>query len=511
MRSSLRFFAPVAALVSACGPSTSTTESATDTAGSTATTEAAEATTQSDPTAADGTATTTEATTRGDDPTTSEPLPLPCEVEVFPGDHQAATCLGGPCPISADVELRCGDTDFTGPGVRVAAAPEAMWVATASNTDSMLFRVTGDSAQRITLPPRFARQTIRLATGPAGDLHVASQVANPIDPTNNDVAYLSEAAGWEEQVLHSAQSGSPLAGFQVLPDGEPHIFHFAIGPEYHELVPDGAGGWTSAPAAIEPGGYGIPEFGRDAQGRLLAADMRGDIDIIQLHVEVDGTAQPLGSPWAHIDTPAHFFLAPSASPTPPEGPPFAALIQRKTGIEVAWPLGPDTSERAELPDLDILVHDCSDYTFIEQTEECLPCTDLAAGFEPDTATLARTPDGLAWAVVITTALDLTYEYVKDCENMDDIGCYCSGAVTKDASVSTLHVYRVTLDGAEPVEVLTMPLPHLYRGWSEFGDSLVSAHAQAFGDSLAIGVSVRSDLSGPVAVRALRLELDGFAP
>lgn len=516
---------PAAALALAalaCGPASSSTGDTDDTATEPGTTADASSTTDPGPT----TDTTSEPEPTDSDPTVdptvdptidptteSEPPPEPCAVEVVPGDHAAATCSGGPCPISADVELRCGEYHFASPGLRVAATPDAMWVATASESDSMLYRVTPDAAtERVTLSARFARQHIHLATGPAGDLHVAAEVAINAEG-DNGVAYLSEADSFAEQTLHEGNAGAPLAGFQVEADGRPHVWHFGDGPDdYRELVGDGQGKWTSTGVAVAPGGYGTPKFGRDAQGRLLAADMREDGDLYWLGVEVDGALVLLGEKLNSPSNWQHYVLAASASPKPPQGPPFAGLIERPNGVEIVWPVADgDGSDGVDVPALTVLKPQCFGDS-IGEDEECgPPCTDIAAGYEFGTPTLARGPDGRAWVVVVTTQLAVDYSYTKIC--MEEIGCFCEPNVDSDASTSVVHLFRVALDGSDPVEVLTLPIPRLdlFDAFSPFADNHVGTHAHVFDHWLAIGLRVRSPVPGQAAVRAFRVDLDALAP
>ncbi len=136
---------------------------------------------------------------------------------------------------------------------------------------------------------------------------------------------------------------------------------------------------------------------------------------------------------------------------------------------------------------------------------------MATGYQSGTTTLARTPDGLAWAVVVTTQRDTAYEYVLSCDRLDS--CVCAAQVTSDASTATLRLFRLTMDLVAPVEVLSLPFQglELIEAWGEFGDNLVATHAQAFGQTLAIGLRVQHKANGAAAVRALRIDLDTLAP
>ena len=485
------------ALTAACGPGTELTAGIPETS------------TTADP----GETTTTDDPTTTDD-STAEPPPVECIVT--PGDHANAVCPAGDCTISADVELSCDDYNFSAPGLRVAAAPNFLWLATASESAAMLYRVgPGDLATPVAVPARFQRQLLHLATGPAGDLHVAAEV--PIVDTDNGVAYLSEAAGFAEQTVHANNAGSPLAGFQVTADGAPDIFFFGDGPDdYREARPDGQGGWQISGVSIQPGSYGNPHFNRDAKGRLLAYDAREVKGVYRLGVEVDGVMSSFGKtlniPYGY----QHYVLAPSASPTPPSGPPFAAIFEGASGIEVVWPLAGTDTDSMKIPGHKHLTSTCFDTTWLEDDEApCpAPCHELGQGFENSTTSFTRTPDGLGWVVLVSTQQDFTYVYNKDCRDVEDGGgCSCPGTVTDDLSSSILHVFRVTLDDTPPVEVLTMPLPRLETAgaFMPFGDTLIATHTHAFADSLAIGLRLRGPTPGQVIVRALRLELAGLKP
>jgi len=449
---------------------------------------------------------------------------------VAPGDHTQAVCPGGECPIDIDIEIRCGD-NLAGPGLRVAAAGSAMWVAAATETDAVLYRIGvegGDAnavagsdrspragvAQRTPVPARFARTTLHLAIAGTGNLHVAAEV--PInDQGDNGVAYLAEADSFVEQTVHDQGSaGSPISGFQVVADA-PHIFFFGDGPDdYHEATPDGQGGWPLADVALPPDGYGFGRFGRDAQGRLLAADIREWKGLFRLSVEVDGSEVLLGKGLNSLSSFQHFVLAPSASPTPPVGPPFAAMLESAGGLEVAWPLGGTQSDSIKLPGVTLLEPTCSDTEYPDEGRACPgPCHEQGQGFEHATGSFTRSSDGLGWAVVVTTQRDYDYEYELSCDEGDAIGCSCPGKLTNDASTSTLHLFRVTLDDTPPVEVLTLLVPRLElaNAWAGFGDSLIGTHVDAFGQSLAIGMRLRGIQPGEVVVRALLVSTPGLTP
>ncbi len=456
--------------------------------------------------------TTDEPTT--DEPTTDEPTtgaPM-VDCSIAPGDHAAADCGGVGCPITVDVEIACPVMNFASPGIQVAAASEVTWLASASEEDRMLFRIGGDgSAERIPLPGRFARQKIFLATGPTGMLHVAAAV--PVDAKGIDqgVAYLSEAGGWQEQLVDGqGSSGSPVAGFQVDDDDTPRVWFFGDGPDdYREAVPDGQGAWTQSGVEGTPGGYGTQRFGRDGGGRLLAVDMSEEGVDWRLGVAVDGALRLLGS-GGNSDLGQHYVFAPRAWPSGPPGPPYAGLIESAAGVQVVWPLAGDVDGVAVVPVPATLEEPCRLAKEPVAQDMCPgPCVDNGSGYEAATTSFARSPDGLGWVVFVTTKLDVTYGYELKCE--EEFGCNCVAKVESDASTSVLHVFRVTLDGSPPVEVLTLPTARLdlVNAWPGYGDTLIGTHAHAFGGTLAIALRLRGE--GGTIVRVLRVALADLSP
>ncbi|MCA9694063.1 MAG: hypothetical protein KC636_31035, partial [Myxococcales bacterium] len=96
-----------------------------------------------------------------------------------PGDH-AADCPE-PCAITLDVELRCDDSEFAAPGLRVAPSPQATYLVTSSSNSWYLFEATGDEASALPgLPGEFTRETILLATDPEGRVHLAADESKPV-------------------------------------------------------------------------------------------------------------------------------------------------------------------------------------------------------------------------------------------------------------------------------------------------------------------------------------------
>src|SRR5690242_10657898 len=62
--------------------------------------------------------------------------------------EHAGACTSEPCAIVADVEIFCGYDEFADPGIRVAPAPGATWLATSSSHGAIVHRIAGGQAQR---------------------------------------------------------------------------------------------------------------------------------------------------------------------------------------------------------------------------------------------------------------------------------------------------------------------------------------------------------------------------
>lgn len=485
-------------LLLSCGPSTGGTVAGTDTD---ATSENGTTADTKDATTGDPTPTTGDPTTG--DPTTGEHIPVACDSVVM--DH-AEACPGEPCAIVVDVAVRCQDGEFAAPGLRVAAAPEATWMVTASSTDAMLFKAAADGAARVdALPARFARETILLATAPAGDLHVISQVAVDVDQFINGLAYLSEANGWTEELVYSTGKGVPVLDLDVQADGVPHMWFIGDAPDqYNEATPDGQGGWTITDV-VPPKSTDWQHFTRATDGRTIAAGFRqaSNQDAWSLFTRSEGVELKIGNT-VFATYPFYYVLAPSPTPEAAPGPQFAAAIQHDHSIRVAWPVGPDDSSELSIPGTGMLDREC----FGDWNDGCPePCTESSVGLEEQALGFARTSDGAGWLVYVETHLDQTFSYTEDCEREQGF-CYCQPQRDEDNSFAMMHVVKVPLDGSPPVDVLAqtvdpLALDDLYFG---FSDTPRAVDVRAFGDALAIGLRTRDPIDATVSVRVMRIDL-----
>ncbi len=477
-------------LCCACGPASLDTTAATTTAATTTTTTTTTTGTVDSETSG-GSETSGESDTEVMTETDGETGVTTVECTVSPGDHAEAVCFGGECPIISDVSIACPDEGFLLRSMDVAAAPEATWMATSSKHDRMLFRVaTGGAVERIELPKSFANKDILLAVGPEGDLHLASSVSS-------GTVYLSELDGWVDEVA----SDNQLLNLQVDDDGAPHIWLGEGAPaKVTEAVRSGGGDWAVTPIPDTSGGAGLQRFARDGAGRLLAANARPDGDFLRIGVTVDGDLRYLGTNGSYINSTRHFLIQPRSLPLPPPGPPFAGLLDGLEGVEIAWPLDGDEAGSVLLP-AQRLMPWCQGYS-----DDCPPCEDKASGYEYRTASFARTPDGLAWGVLLTTQLDKSYVYDEKCDGGGEGNCICEPSSVEDASYSDLHLFRVALDGSEPVEVLTLPVGRVSN--ASLG---VGSRAHAFGSTLAISLRVHEAGSAEYSARVFRIDTADLLP
>jgi len=496
MRPNLFVLLPSLAL--ACGPNPG---GGTDTADSTGTTDS---TATTDSSATDGTG---PEPTGEPDPTTADPTgdetgaPLPVDCSSAPVDHAAA--CPEPCAIDLDLEIRCADHEFAAPGLRVAGGPDRAWLVTASSSDAMLFALTPAAATRLdVLPAGWIRETILLALGTAGDLHLMAQVLTYNPDFGSTMLHVAEAADWAASTVFKTNKGLPPLDLEVDLAGAPHLWFVGDAPDGNfEAVADGDQ-WQVGDAP-PPAATDWHHFGLTTDGATVATGFRskGNGGVWQLQTRVDGVEAALGSA-VFADFPYHYRLAPAPRPTvPAAGPALAAAIQHTASLRVAWPLPPTYGELLA-PDTALLKPTCGD----EWDNGCpAPCHETAAGLEEAAFAFARTPDGRGWLAHVTTQLDVQLSFEEECD--EEIGCYCRRNIDSEASRGVLHLLRVDFELATATEVLTLPvgapaLSDLFSGWS---DTPRAIDLYAHGTTLTLGLRTQDVTFGERAIRALRID------
>jgi hypothetical protein len=421
-------------------------------------------------------------------------------------------CPAGACPIVLDEELRCADDEFAAPGVRVAPASDATWLATSSTNDRMVYRLTAGAQERQDgVPHGFLRTTMSLALGADGAVHLGADTT-VIDSSgagggitySGGASYAAYANGaWTSSlVAHNPQKYTPVLDLEVGADGVPRMWVVDDSPTGYSMATPGSGGtWALADAAVSvPSNDGLLQrwtLASDGSAVALAFDGSN-----QLRALVGGTPRAVGTPVTTFSAPDYAVTA-APAPGKPAARLFAVAIAHADGVHVV-------GESAQAPETEVTVSMAKPGTAscVTPTSNaaCVgTCQERSSGMEARAFALAWTDDGVAWLVYVVTAFDQVIAYGPQ----GDPGAqFCVGNVSTDASKGTLHVVRVALDGSASKEVLTMPVdrPGSVDAFQPLGDydDPRFVDARGFGKDLAIGV--RTGWVGSAnAVRVVRLD------
>ncbi len=430
-----------------------------------------------------------------------------------PGDH-ASACPTSPCPIVEDVSVTCADGRFAQPGLRVAPAPGATWLITASANDRYAFAIhDGQGIQQPGLPLYFANTTLSLALSLGGEPSVATDPWWSMTEAGIASGTQYEALGpdgWVGWLAQSPGAPGPLAGFQVGADGIPDLW---IGGDTFQQVTEVGGASAFADAPLPAGDIAFPHFtlARDGEPVSLQFTSPDAGQSPQLHALLGGIDRPVGAALTGASE-APYSVADFPSPSPATGALTAVALQGADGIHVAW-LDAQGSAETVIPSTPALVQACPSIAL--GNDGACPsglCHETATGLIPHwnmygdlrSFALAWTSDGVAWLAYVRTQVDAEDHYVLG-GNGEEVGCT---PTADSSSVSTvLHVVRVSLDGSPPVDVLSLsisPVSEDYPGNSVDAGLARYFDAQASGTDLAI--AFRSvDASDVGTVRVLRID------
>ena len=428
-----------------------------------------------------------------------EALPVTCSWAKKTSD---ATCPAGECPIVLDEELSCDDNEFAAPGVRVAPAPDATWVATSSQNDRMVFRLAdGKEERQEEVPKDFTRKVILLSLTTDGAVHLAADASEPDGQTSvvtypGGLTHATFANGaWSSSVVVDPDDrGVPVIDMEIGSENRPHIWFVSDGPDGLTMAtPDGQGGW-----AVSPETRG-DRFTLAGDGSVIGVGLEPFASVAyKLHAVIGGVDKSFGSPLSDW---SNFALATPPMPAAPSDLLFAVAIETLEGIRIM-------KASSALPETETLIAGTT-----APVESCVTpldvpsckdtCHNTGSGVEYGAFSIAWTDDGTAWLAYVVTTVDQVIEYSVQGGPGEE---HCVANVINDSSEGTLHLLRAPLDGSSPEEVLTMPIgrPGARDAFSGFYTSGRFLDMRGFAKDLAIGVRT-GWVGGPHAVRVLRID------
>jgi hypothetical protein len=434
----------------------------------------------------------------------------------MPGDHAAATCMGGDCPIVTDVILACDDTEFSDPGLRVAASPEAAWLVTASSNAAVLLEASGDQGSTQDLPPSMIRSTALLAQDQAGAIVLATDTTAPPNYEGGLTFYRQDGGAWVEELVFDLPDRYVRSyDLELETDGTAHLWFEDDPPEsFEHATRQGPDSWALEDTVPgHPGSW--TRWTLDLAGSPIGFSFAGDFGDWQLETRIAGVDAPIGSPVGDFGPAPYRPLSPAVPATTAPVPSFAVAIQDGYALRIAWPnegLGPELYFEFALPDTQVAQFACQAG---DPYVDCGPdCHEQIEGLDEGGYGITQTTDGRLWLAWVEEHYDLTYHYTQECGEPPNTECYCGVDIVQDDSTATLHVAHFDFVEQQLVEVLELPIPPL-EVINLFGgppDNARMVDARAFDDQLAIGLRLRAeDPDDPIArvVRLMQIDTAGL--
>lgn len=412
----------------------------------------------------------------------AEPPPLaepPAEgeptCEVVPGDHSAAVCVTGVCPITTDVVLSC-DREFTQLGVRVAAGEADAHLLSSNEDRAMLLSASGQQGTlESTLPVDSLRQAALLDRGADGRLYVAAS------HQEGRTVLRHEGDGWKLISSSSPDDDDEQASFRDLEsagdfvhawydrDGDwpAHVvYHIssaqALGGRDYPITPGSWTHWT-----LDHAGSSVSlSMAERAEGWQLGV-WRSDPEVPSGYESVIGAPVVACSPLAYRPVPPSKPSAPVAAV-----PSYSVVIQHPDGLRIAWP---DPSASESYVELDV------------------PGTGLAAlacasdleggrGLAIDGFGVAQTDDGRLW---------IAWVDAQACEPGQD---------------QILHIASFDFESELPSERLELAIAPLAPPQPDHNARML--HVRAWATQLVIGLRQQGD-QGPAVARLIQIDTAGL--
>lgn len=407
-------------------------------------------------------------------------------------------CLTAECSVVLDTDVLCDDLEFGEPGVRVAPAANATWLATASSDATIVYRIEQDGAERVDegLPPEYARNTYSIATDASGRLHLgvdATRAGN--DYVGGAEHAVFDGTAWTRTLVHDRDDKYvSMINLEIGADDRASLWISDDAPETCVIAQQTAEGTfttESAPTVTDGGGGRWFSLGVDAQG--IAFDVRSE-GLIAL---IDGDERVVGSTGTSYDYRVTHAPAPFDGAL---GPTYAALLVQPTGLTVVWPEGDETWGEVAVPGSREPVATCP----FPDDDACTgSCVETSVGVEAPSFAIARTSDGMFWVAFVETTFDVDYDFEEECE--EEAGCFCSAIPQEDRSTFTLRLFKVDPTTSTVEAVYASPIPRLLGRFTDLFSQPRSLDLRGYGTSLAIGMRLADPSPAAPAVRVMRIE------
>lgn len=411
--------------------------------------------------------------------TTLEPGTAP-DCTFTPGDHSAICAEGSPCPVFADVEIRCAEAYFWHPST-VAVDSERAYAAASSDEGAWIFEVQGEAGAARVLPDLFDGSRLSMASEPDGAPRILAVTAD------KDVAYLTPVDGSfvvETIKSTSGENQTILSNIELDAEGAAHVWWHHNYYAYH-AVRVGEATWAIDKIEHEHG------YGLDRHNQAVTLIDTGNWPIHRLAARIGDTQYELGSEFtigqildASVVRPAH-----PASVGSSESPDFAAVYLRE-GLHVAWPDGIGAWTDVLVPDSPYNQNPC------EALECGCPdiCVDDQGGVLESNFAAAQTSDGAIWVAWVVRH-DYREHETEEHETERDCYCDADNQPVVNESTASLHLARIDPTTATVEPKLSVPVEI----------SVLDMRTQ--GQRMALSLS-RLDSNGDI-LRVLGFDLDAL--
>jgi hypothetical protein len=383
-----------------------------------------------------------------------------------------ATCTLSGCNVASDVEIRCADAFAADRGLRVAPSSTSTFVAAASDNETHLLQIQGNSTGSDIGTPLWGDfvTPLFLAVDSTRGLHALGK--DPRGATSH--AFQTAGGTWttEQIIAPGTNYDVSASAFEIGPDGSPHAL-LGVAPNLSSLAWGPGGQWTiGSPGAFQ-------NFTLDPSGAEITfavATIAGTPAVVAYQ---GGAALPgyLATKNADFRVTQALVAALGASFEP-----FALATYDGSAMHLAWPTSSGLYEDLVIANTPATTQTCSTTLSVANCGSSF--VDKQYGLERYAFSLGRTGDGAAWLGYLATRVDRSYTYTVMTSGSAQ---FCACVLTDDRSTGELHLLRAAADGTQPVSALVLPLETAFV--SDLDNDLPLIHVRAFGTRVAVAARV----------------------